>query len=630
MKGCLGLLVLLLVLAIGEYVALGYTPMSGSIGLPIISAVLLTLAITQVWGLIAAIQKGSALGKNPTQWRDGEFVGCSGRIVNDGDSVTTPGSGQLCSLYEYSLKQRYSRRMNSGNGARTESGEQSHFMGMAMAGCSVQAGVHRFRLFGFPLLQNLPVERHGEPIDLDRMAGHLLSSQISSKDVGIGTVLGELNSVLQDADGIVLYNTACRDSHDLGEYRTLYESDPQAAQRQLADYFLAHHFFVEERRVPESTEVTVFGKYQSTARAIHIGSGLQNVNHGLSLGGGAKVAHNELRKSIIFLTVFGALAASLHAWLLPPLLSAYSAERYAGRGLAFSELIEARFEPAQGQQRLRQALLANDVRLARLLLDIGVAGSVSDDGEQATLLAVTDVELAQLLLERGSDPNRTNEQQETPLMLAAERGDFALVQLLVKHRAQLDLRDRWGNTALIRAAKGGHLEISEVLLAAGVDSAIRNDNGATALDEARAEGQTALAEFLLARGVRETEVTAGSGEPVDLRHPGVAAVNAYLAAIHARDGALASSLVEAFAGTDWSETDWDAFLSGRPLRVSEVIGYSDGSRATVRVDGPDASGTSSALQLGFALRRDGGGRWQLEREWIEWGEHRTRPPLDVE
>lgn len=630
MKGCLGLLVLLLVLGIVEYVALGYTPMSGSIGLPIISALLLVMAITQVWGLVAALQKGHALRKNPTQWRDGEFVGLSGRIVSDREPVTTPGSGQRCALYEYSLKQRYSRRVKSGNSTRTESGEQSHFMGMAMAGCSLHGGVHRFRLFGFPLLQNLPAERHGEPVALGRMAEHLLSHPIRAKGGSISAMLGELNDVLQDADGIVQHDTTCAGAPELAEYRELHARDPQAAQRQLAEYFRSQDYFVEEKRVPEASEVTVFGKFQQATKAVHIGSGLQHVNHGLSLGGGTQVARNELRKSIIFLTVFGALAGALHAWLLPPLLSSFSTIRYAGSGLGFNQLIEARIEPAQGQQRLQAALQANDGPLTRLLLDLGVESAGSDYAEQAPLLAVTDADLATLLLDRGADPDPTNGQQQTPVMLAAERGDLAMVQLLAKRRAQLDLRDRWGNTALIRAAKGGHVEISEALLAAGADPAIRNNSGATALDEARAEGHAALAEFLLARGVRETEVTAGSGEPVDLRHPSIAAVNAYLAAIHARDGALASQLVEAYAEVDWSDTDWDAFLGGRPLRVSEVIGYADDARATLRVRGPDASGTDSGLQLGFALRREGAGSWKLEREWIEWGEHQPPQPIDVE
>jgi hypothetical protein len=56
-------------------------------------------------------------------------------------------------------------------------------------------------------------------------------------------------------------------------------------------------------------------------------------------------------------------------------------------------------------------------------------------------------------------------------------------------------------------------------------------------------------------------------------------------------------------------------------------------RATIRVGGPTADGRRG-LTIGFALARDASaagagplGRydgWHIEREWIEWGELKTR------
>jgi len=55
--------------------------------------------------------------------------------------------------------------------------------------------------------------------------------------------------------------------------------------------------------------------------------------------------------------------------------------------------------------------------------------------------------------------NTTNNNQETPLMLAAQRGDLPLVQLLVQYRAETDRKNNAHQTALDLAKKNSHADV---------------------------------------------------------------------------------------------------------------------------------------------------------------------------
>lgn len=76
--------------------------------------------------------------------------------------------------------------------------------------------------------------------------------------------------------------------------------------------------------------------------------------------------------------------------------------------------------------------------------------------------------LAKLLLRYGADPNGVYRRHGlTPLFPAIENGDVALVRLLVKQGADVNHQDKDGNTPLIRAASTGNAEIVKLLLDQG-------------------------------------------------------------------------------------------------------------------------------------------------------------------
>jgi hypothetical protein len=111
-------------------------------------------------------------------------------------------------------------------------------------------------------------------------------------------------------------------------------------------------------------------------------------------------------------------------------------------------------------------------------------------------------------------------------------------------------------------------------------------------------------------------------------------IGAYEDALRAHDAVRLGQFKPSLAGYDWSRTDWDALLSGRPARVEEATGFASDEHATIRVRGPTADGKPRGLTIGYELKRiptqaAAGplapfGGWQIEREWIEWGELKQR------
>ena len=78
-------------------------------------------------------------------------------------------------------------------------------------------------------------------------------------------------------------------------------------------------------------------------------------------------------------------------------------------------------------------------------------------------VARRDVEIVKMLLERGADPNATQERGFAPLHDAAANGNLALVQLLAKHGARVDAKADAGKTPGDMAAERGHKEVAEWL-----------------------------------------------------------------------------------------------------------------------------------------------------------------------
>ncbi|KAI9451529.1 ankyrin repeat-containing domain protein [Russula earlei] len=145
------------------------------------------------------------------------------------------------------------------------------------------------------------------------------------------------------------------------------------------------------------------------------------------------------------------------------------------------------------------------------------ADEESKDKANASLITASDegeFDVVESLLEQGADVNARNEDFETPLELAAKKGElkvvrgwtplhdaslegnFEISKVLVDHGANVNARtiDHW--TPLHLSAYNGNLEIAELLLERGADVHALTDEGRTAYELSLEDGSRNIADLL--------------------------------------------------------------------------------------------------------------------------------------
>ncbi|MFY7856240.1 MAG: ankyrin repeat domain-containing protein [Rubrivivax sp.] len=165
------------------------------------------------------------------------------------------------------------------------------------------------------------------------------------------------------------------------------------------------------------------------------------------------------------------------------------------------ELLLLGFEPntpdLKGQQPLFLALRGESFQVAEVLLsDPRHRPDVANEhGETPLMMAALRGQLnwVQRLVERGAAVNRTG---WGPLHYAATGPSPQVVGWLLDRGAQIDARAPNGATPLMMAAQYGAEDSVQLLLDRGADLKLRNERGWTAVEAARAGGRDPLAQRL--------------------------------------------------------------------------------------------------------------------------------------
>ncbi|KAG0431198.1 hypothetical protein HPB47_021995 [Ixodes persulcatus] len=97
------------------------------------------------------------------------------------------------------------------------------------------------------------------------------------------------------------------------------------------------------------------------------------------------------------------------------------------------------------------------------------------------------LEVAELLLEKGAEVNAQDKGGLIPLHNASSYGHLDVAALLIKHGTLVNATDRWGFGPLHEAAQKGRTQLCALLLAHGADPTLKNHEGHTPLDIAVAE-----------------------------------------------------------------------------------------------------------------------------------------------
>lgn len=101
-----------------------------------------------------------------------------------------------------------------------------------------------------------------------------------------------------------------------------------------------------------------------------------------------------------------------------------------------------------------------------------------------------------VLLSEGMDVNATNQQGDSPLIIAAKVGNLRILNIILSHNPDVDARNDEGKTALMIAAETGQSQVVEKLLAHNADPSLKDNNDNTALTLASTYGHNAVVDYI--------------------------------------------------------------------------------------------------------------------------------------
>ena len=157
-----------------------------------------------------------------------------------------------------------------------------------------------------------------------------------------------------------------------------------------------------------------------------------------------------------------------------------------------------------GNTPLHQAAFNGQSEIVRSLLSTfpDMTDATNDDGETPLIIACMkgNLAVAKLLLDAGADANRSQLNGNSPLHFAAWSGNKFIGNDLIAAHAQADAQNGNGETPLILAAREGNNEFVSLLVEHGADVNLADNLQHTALYYASERGYNEITEILLTAG----------------------------------------------------------------------------------------------------------------------------------
>ena len=123
----------------------------------------------------------------------------------------------------------------------------------------------------------------------------------------------------------------------------------------------------------------------------------------------------------------------------------------------------------------------------KILVENGfdLESKINDDNSDYTPLMIAvykeDYDMVKYLLDKGANPNASNNENKTALMIANDDGNFDISKLLIEQGANINTQDEYGLTALMNAAMIGDYEMVKFLLENGANINTKDNDGNTVL-----------------------------------------------------------------------------------------------------------------------------------------------------
>jgi ankyrin repeat protein len=144
-------------------------------------------------------------------------------------------------------------------------------------------------------------------------------------------------------------------------------------------------------------------------------------------------------------------------------------------------------------------------QIGLFMTNVWAVNSNTDSVNEASFLDACqrgDLDNVKRLLERGADPNTTNNTSTSALMYTVANNNEEIVKILLASKADPNKSDRNGTVPLMIAVMKDNINIVNLLLNAGADINYQAANdGLNSLMIAAAQGNTEIIELFISRGV---------------------------------------------------------------------------------------------------------------------------------
>jgi ankyrin repeat protein len=181
-------------------------------------------------------------------------------------------------------------------------------------------------------------------------------------------------------------------------------------------------------------------------------------------------------------------------------------------------LTTARNNKGEFDKTIHRASGLGNIDIINIILNCGIDVNQARTEDGATPLYIAaykgQLNVAQLLLDRGAEVNQAETNGATPLYIAAALGQLDVAKLLLDRGAKVNQAEINGVTPLYIAAQEGQLDVAKLLLKRGAEVNLAETNGATPLFIAAEEGQLAIAELLLDRGAKVNQAMNDGATPL--------------------------------------------------------------------------------------------------------------------
>ncbi len=215
----------------------------------------------------------------------------------------------------------------------------------------------------------------------------------------------------------------------------------------------------------------------------------------------------SIKRLIYFLVLLGCSIA--HAGPFDDFLTAIIRDDEAKVVTLLLRGLDANTVDAKGNAALILAINASSFKVANVLLSLNsIKVEVRNAADESPLMLAAlkgELKLCELLIKKGADVNKPG---WAPLHYAATNGHVDVIRLLLEENAYIDAASPNGTTPLMMAARYGTESALTALLQAGADPALKNELGLTAFDFAQQASRTASA-ALISEFIRTSQPKAG-------------------------------------------------------------------------------------------------------------------------